>query len=77
MFSYKYICIVLVLIYFILFLNLNFFFVKEDFWIFNNLLFLRTRRPFKAPGNDSIPNGFLRTMGLPLAQAIASLTTAC
>src|SRR5271165_7029973 len=38
---------------------------------------LCTRRPFKAPGNDSIPNGFLRTMGLPLAQAIATLTTAC
>jgi hypothetical protein len=28
---------------------------------------LCTRRPFKAPRNDSILNGFLCTIGLPLA----------
>ena len=38
---------------------------------------LAARKPYKAPGNDSIPNGFLRTMGPRLAEAVAKLTTAC
>ena len=38
---------------------------------------LCTRRPFKAPRNDSILNGFLRTIGLPLTQVITTLTTVC
>ena len=38
---------------------------------------LRTRRANKAPGNDSIPNNFLKAMGEPLAVAVAAITTAC
>jgi len=38
---------------------------------------IRTRRANKAPGNDSIPNDFLKAMGLPLAKAVAAIATAC
>ena len=38
---------------------------------------LRTRRANKAPGNDSIPNDFLKAMGEPLAAAVAAIATAC
>ena len=38
---------------------------------------LRARKPYKAPGNDRIPNGFLRAMGPRLAEAVAQLANAC
>ena len=38
---------------------------------------LKARKPFKAPGIDGIPNGFLRAMGPQMARAIASLAIAC
>ena len=38
---------------------------------------LRTRRPHRAPGSDSIPNEFLKAMGEPLTVAVAALATAC
>jgi hypothetical protein len=38
---------------------------------------LRARKPYKAPGNDRIPNGFLRAMGPKLAKAVAQLANAC
>ena len=38
---------------------------------------LKARKPYKAPGNDRIPNGFLRAMGPKLAEAVAQLTNAC
>jgi hypothetical protein len=38
---------------------------------------LRARKPYKAPGNDRIPNGFLRAMGPKLAEAVAQLANAC
>lgn len=41
------------------------------------LALIRTRQANKAPGPDSIPNDFLKAMGLPLAKAVASITTAC
>ena len=34
---------------------------------------LRARKLYKAPGNDRIPNGFLRTIGPKLAEAIVWL----
>jgi hypothetical protein len=38
---------------------------------------LKSRKPFKAPGIDGIPNGFLQAMGSRMAEAIAKLATAC
>jgi len=38
---------------------------------------LKSRKPFKAPGIDSIPNSFLQAMGQRMADAIAALATAC
>jgi len=38
---------------------------------------LKRRKPFTAPGKDGIPNGFLKAMGPRLAEAIATLATAC
>ena len=38
---------------------------------------LKLRKPYKAPGNDRIPNGFLRAMGPKLAEAVAQLANAC
>ena len=38
---------------------------------------LKSRKPFKAPGIDGIPNGFLRAMGPRMAIAIAGLAIAC
>jgi hypothetical protein len=38
---------------------------------------LQARKPYKAPGNDRIPNGFLRAMGPKLAEAVAQLANAC
>lgn len=38
---------------------------------------LRTRRANKAPGSDSISNDFLKAIGEPLANAVASIATAC
>jgi hypothetical protein len=38
---------------------------------------LRSRKPFKAPGIDGIPNGFLQAMGSKMAEAIAQLAMAC
>ena len=38
---------------------------------------LRAWKPYKAPGNDRIPNGFLRAMGPKLAEAVAQLANAC
>jgi hypothetical protein len=38
---------------------------------------LKARKPYKAPGNDRIPNGFLRAMGPKLAEAVAQLANAC
>ena len=38
---------------------------------------LRARKPYKAPGNDCIPNGFLRAMGPKLKEAVARLANAC
>jgi hypothetical protein len=40
-------------------------------------LVLKSRKPFKAPGLDGIPNGFLQAMGTRMAEAIAKLATAC
>ena len=40
-----------------------------------NLLY--TRQANKAPGNDSIPNDFLKAIGEPLAAAVAAIATAC
>jgi len=37
---------------------------------------LRARKPYKAPGNDRIPNGFLRAMGPKLAEAVVRLVNA-
>ena len=36
---------------------------------------LRIRQANKAPGNDSIPNDFLKAIGEPLAAAVAAITT--
>ena len=38
---------------------------------------LKARKPYKAPGNDRIPNGFLRAMGPKLAEAVAQIANAC
>src|SRR6187402_3869362 len=38
---------------------------------------LKARKPYKAPGNDRIPNGFLKAMGPRLAEAVAQLANAC
>ncbi len=38
---------------------------------------LKVRKPYKAPGTDRIPNGFLRAMGPKLAEAVAQLANAC
>ena len=38
---------------------------------------LHTRRANKAPGNDSIPNDFLKAIGEPLVVAVAAITIAC
>ena len=38
---------------------------------------LKLRKPYKAPGNDRILNGFLRAMGPKLAEAVAQLANAC
>jgi hypothetical protein len=38
---------------------------------------LKARKPYKAPGNDRIPNSFLRVMGPKLAEAVAQLVNAC
>ena len=38
---------------------------------------LQARRLYKAPGNDSIPNGFLKAMGPQLTKAVAGLASAC
>ena len=38
---------------------------------------LKARKPYKAPGTDHIPNGFLRAMGPKLAEAVAQLANAC
>ena len=38
---------------------------------------LRARKPYKAPGNNRIPNDFLRAMGPRLAEAVAQLANAC
>jgi hypothetical protein len=35
------------------------------------------RKPFSAPGIDGIPNAFLKALGDPFAQALATLTQAC
>ena len=40
-----------------------------------NLLYIR--RANKAPGNDLIPNDFLKAIGEPLMVAVAAITTAC
>jgi hypothetical protein len=37
---------------------------------------LRSRKPFKTPGIDGIPNGFLQAMGSKMAEAIAQLAMA-
>lgn len=37
---------------------------------------LRARKLYKAPGNDRIPNGFLRAMGPRLVEAVAQLANA-
>jgi len=34
---------------------------------------LKTRKPYKAPGNDRIPNSFLKTIGPKLAKTVAQL----
>lgn len=38
---------------------------------------LKSRKPFKAPGIDGIPNGFLQAMGTEMAEAIARIASAC
>ena len=38
---------------------------------------LKSRKPFKAPGIDGIPNGLLQAIGTKMAEAIARLATAC
>ena len=38
---------------------------------------LKSRKPFKAPGIDGIPNGLLQAMGTKMAEAIARLAIAC
>jgi hypothetical protein len=38
---------------------------------------LKSRKPFKAPGIDGIPNGILQAMGTRMAEAIARLASAC
>ena len=38
---------------------------------------LKSRKPFKAPGIDGIPNGFLQAMGTRIVEAIARLALAC
>jgi hypothetical protein len=38
---------------------------------------IRTRRASKAPGNDSIPNDFLKAMGLLLAKTVVAIAMAC
>ena len=38
---------------------------------------LKERLPYSAPGADGIPNGFLKALGKPFAEAIAALTEAC
>jgi hypothetical protein len=38
---------------------------------------LKSRKPFKAPGIDGIPNGFLQAMGTKTVEAIARLALAC
>ncbi len=37
---------------------------------------IRTRRANKAPGPDSIPNNFLKAVGLPLVKVVALITIA-
>jgi hypothetical protein len=38
--------------------------------------FLRARKAGRAPGDDSIPNNFLKVMGSPLTTAVARIATA-
>jgi len=38
---------------------------------------LKSSRPFKAPGRDGIPTGFLKALGPRVAEAIANLASAC
>src|SRR3979490_1943338 len=38
---------------------------------------LKSRKPFKAPGIDGIPNGILQAMGTKMAEAVARLALAC
>ena len=38
---------------------------------------LKSRKPFKAPGIDGIPNGFLQAMGTRMIEAIARLALVC
>ena len=38
---------------------------------------IRAMKPWKAPGHDRVPAGFLKAMGEPLVKAIAGLTTLC
>jgi hypothetical protein len=38
---------------------------------------LKSRKPFKTPGIDSISNGFIQAIGPRMAEAIARLATAC
>jgi hypothetical protein len=38
---------------------------------------LKSKKPFRALGIDSIPNGFLQAMGAKMVEAIARLASAC